>query len=116
MFTFHMYTNTFQTTKGSVTQGTQSGNGQLNFGMDILIMSLEVQPRFNNIVSQIGAIHKQTTETEWMFSKPFSKFRSGGFGGKRVKLIQRIVYKGSKCLQNIHVLGIIYHNEHKMRL
>ena len=71
MFTFHMYTNTFQTTKGSVTQGTQSGNGQLNFGMDILIMSLEVRPRFNNIVANWG--YSQTTEREWMFSKPFSK-------------------------------------------
>jgi hypothetical protein len=42
------------------------------------------------------------------------KYRSGGFGGRRVKLIQRIVYKGSKCLQNIHIRCITYHNEHKM--
>ena len=24
-------------------------------------------------------------------------------------------YKGSKCLQNIHVRSITYHNEHKMK-
>jgi hypothetical protein len=46
-----MYTNTFQFAKGSITQGTQSGNVQLNFGMNILIMSLEVGPRFNNIIT-----------------------------------------------------------------
>ena len=52
MFTFHVNTNSFKVFKLTIAEGTPGGYYQRDGRMNVIEMSLEIRPRFNNIVTK----------------------------------------------------------------
>ena len=52
MFSLHVNTNSFEVFKLTITEGTPGGYYQRDGGMNVIEVTLEIRPRFYNIVTK----------------------------------------------------------------